>query len=88
MSQSRRLVRYLSGPAVVLFVLGPALTPIGPVTAVSAGTVSAGALPAASAPALVDHELTVGQPPVRVDAGGFAVGTAPRPASARARKGR
>ena len=83
MSQSRRLVRYLSGPAVVLFVLGPALTPIGPVTAVSAGTVSA-----ASAPALVDHELTVGQPPVRVDAGGFAVGTAPRPASARARKGR
>jgi hypothetical protein len=67
-SQGRRLVRYLSGPAVVLFVLGPALTPIGPVTAVSAGAVSAGAvsagaLPAASAPALVDHELTVGQPP-------------------------
>ena len=78
-----------------LFVLGPALTPIGPVAGISAGSIPvgtisagagpAGAVPAAAAPALVDHQLTVSTPPVRVDAGGFAVGTAPRPA--RTRKG-
>jgi len=73
---------------VALFVLGPALTPIGPVAAVSTGAVSTGAVPAAAAPAaaapaLVDHQLTVSTPPVRVDAGGFAVGTAPRPARTR-----
>ena len=71
-----------------LFVLGPALTPIGPVAAVSAGAGSIGAgsigaAPAAAAPALVDHELTAGTPRVRVDAGGFPVGTAPRPARTR-----
>jgi len=68
---------------VALFVLGPALTPIGPVAAVSTGAVPAAAAPAAAAPALVDHQLTVSTPPVRVDAGGFAVGTAPRPARTR-----
>jgi len=78
---------------VALFVLGPALTPIGPVAAVSAGAGSIGAgsigagsigaAPAAAAPALVDHELTAGTPRVRVDAGGFPVGTAPRPARTR-----
>jgi len=93
----RRLVRYLSGAAVVLFVLGPALTPIGPVAAISAAAMPAGAVapatatpaaaaPAAAAPALVDQQLTVSGPPVRVDAGGFVVGTAPRPA--RTRNGR
>ena len=97
----RRLVRYLSGAAVVLFVLGPALTPIGPVAAISAAAMPAGAVaaraapataapataaPAGAAPALVDQQLTVSGPPVRVDAGGFVVGTAPRPA--RTRNGR